>query len=62
MSVFLNVRNEVAPRSHLRADVEKLRNNRQQKMAIAEEIEQISVVARLVFVLAANRRELRSPR
>src|SRR5206468_5342806 len=42
---------------HLRADIEKLRDNRKQKMRITKELAEMSSVAGLIFVLASNGRK-----
>jgi len=54
MYVLLNIRDEVAPGSHLRAYVKKLRHDREQEMWIAEKVAKMSTVTGLIFVLAPN--------
>src|SRR6266851_8752142 len=55
MRVLLNVGNEVAPRPHLRSDIEKLRDHREKEMGIAEQMEQMPAIAGLIFVFALDR-------
>src|SRR5260370_1084056 len=54
MGILLNVRNEVAPGSHLCADVKELRDNREQKMRITKKVAKMSMVTGLIFVLTLN--------
>src|SRR6185437_12890500 len=60
MRVLLHVLNKVAPGSHLRADVQELRDNRQQKMPVAEQVRKTAVIFRTLLMFALDRRELRS--
>src|SRR6266852_6556163 len=55
MRVLLNVGNEIAPGSYLCADIEKLRNHREKEVGIAEQIAQMSMIVRLIFVFALDR-------
>src|SRR5690242_5882488 len=59
MGVLLNIRNEVAPGSHLCADVEKLCDNREQEVRITEEVAKVSTVAGIIVVLTLNGRKFR---
>src|SRR2546430_13538641 len=54
MGVLLNIRNKVAPGSHLCADVEKLCDHREQEVWITEEVAKVSTVTGLIFVLTLN--------
>ena len=60
MRVLLNVGNEVAPGSHLSANVEELRDNRKKEMGIAEKIAEMSAITRFIFVFTVNGRKLRA--
>src|SRR5260370_16566023 len=60
MRVLLNVGNEVAPCSDLRADIKELRDNREKEVGIAEQIAEMSAAASRILVLAVNRRKFRA--
>src|SRR5882757_4459243 len=60
MRVLLNIGDEVAPRSNLRAYVEELGNDGEKEMRIAEEIAQVPAVTGFIFVLAVNGRKFRA--
>src|SRR5258708_5881656 len=60
MRVLLNIGNEVAPRSNLRAHIKELRYNREKEMRIPEEIAEMPAITRFIFVLAMNRRKFRA--
>src|SRR5712672_669503 len=60
MRVLLDIGNEVAPRSNLRAHIKELRYNREKEMRIPEEIAQVPAITGLIFVLAMNRRKFRA--
>src|SRR5436309_13389415 len=54
MGVLLNIRNKVAPGSHLCADVEKLGDHGEQEVRITEKVAKVSTVTGLMFVLTLN--------
>src|SRR5438105_15527427 len=54
MGVLLNIRNKVAPGSHLCADVKKLCDHREQEVWITEKVAKVSTVTGLIFVLTLN--------
>src|SRR5437667_9011945 len=58
MRILLNIGNEVTPGTSLCADVEKLCDNREQKMRITEEVMKVSTVAGLTLVFTLNRRKV----
>src|SRR6266850_965483 len=60
MRVLLDIGDEVAPRSNLRAYVEELGNYREKEMRIPEEIAQVPAITRFIFVLAVNGRKFRA--
>src|SRR5882762_333593 len=60
MRVLLDIGDEVAPRSNLRAHIKELRYNREKEMRIPEEIAQVPAVTGLIFALAMNRRKFRA--
>src|SRR5260370_40659723 len=61
MSVLLSVRNEEAPGSGLCANIEKLCDDSEQKMRIAEKFTQVTAIAGLILVLAVNRGKFSPP-
>ena len=60
MRVLLDIGDEVAPRSNLRAYVEELGNDGEKEMRIPKEIAQVPAITRFILVLAMNRRKFRA--